>query len=155
NAPLIPPVGRGHEGDETLWERSDLPSEGEVAGLWTAPVQINGRQETGLFVRLAVTPETFADVKKGRFRRVSAEIYPEPPEGLQGGRGKTLKRVALLGFEQPQLKHSGHLHTHAERVQLRRGEGGVCWVYSEVRRMADTSPDQIMMDALKAQGFGD
>src|SRR5262245_24367369 len=155
NAPLVAPVGKGHPDDGELWERSDLPAEGEVVRLWTEPVAINGREVLGLYCQLAVTPAVFNEVKEGKFRRVSAEIYPEPPEGLQGGHGKTLKRVALLGFEQPQLKHSGHLHTHAERVRLRRGEGGVCWTYSEVRRMADTSPDQIMMDALKAQGFGD
>src|SRR5262245_16978072 len=155
NAPLVAPVGKGHPDDGELWERSDLPAEGEVVRLWTEPVAINGREVLGLYCQLAVTPAVFNEVKEGKFRRVSAEIYPEPPEGLQGGRGKTLKRVALLGFEQPQLKHSGHLQTHAERVALRRGTGGVCWVYSEVQKMADATPDDVMMSSLKEAGYSE
>jgi hypothetical protein len=145
--PLVePPVGVGHESEEeSLFERSDLPAEGEVVRLWTEVGQLDGQPVTFLVASLSVTPELAQWIEDGKLTRVSSEIYDEPPEGTEARvSGKVLKRVALLGFELPQLKglRPLPLRGFADRLAVRVTKGravqrkGRLYCFAEVRKMA-------------------
>lgn len=126
---LVPPVGKGHDSGEAeeLFASDDGPRCGEVVRLWTEQGEIDGQSVLFLKADLGLDEETKAEVDGGAFPSVSAEVYDEPPEGAPAGAsGRTLKRVALLGFELPQLK------------RLKRGAaaaraGKRAWLYSERR----------------------
>jgi hypothetical protein len=90
------PLVIGHEEDQELLDRSDIPAAG-----WPERVY---RQGKVLKADYAEVPRTIGNLINGRaYRKVSAEIYDEPPEGVPG-KGKMLRRVALLGGELPQVK---------------------------------------------------
>src|SRR5687767_5907384 len=86
----------GHEEDESLLRRTDLPSFGEVSRLW--------RSGEKLLCDVDGVPDEFADlVEAGRYDRVSAEFYN--PFTYNGESfGPALRRVGVLGAEVPVVK---------------------------------------------------
>lgn len=94
---LKPPVVIGHEEDQSWLENSGLPSAGRVEKIW--------RDGGTLKADLADVPQSIARLINGRaYNAVSSEVYDDF-EGPDGKRhGKTLRRVALLGGDLPQIK---------------------------------------------------
>lgn len=95
---LQPPAVIGHEEDLEVLKRTDLPAAG-----WVTAVKAVG---TKLFCDLEEMPALAAYwIKKGLIRTVSAEIYEDSGvAGLPAGFGPTLRRVALVGGDIPQVK---------------------------------------------------
>src|SRR5262249_19299660 len=90
-------------------ERSECPACGgsgkdpENASQSCPSCKGNG-QLTKLRAGLQDVPAGLARLIRGRnYDRVSAEVYDEPPAGVPG-KGKTLRALALLGGELPQVK---------------------------------------------------
>lgn len=50
-----------------------------------------------------VDPVLAQEIRDGKYEDISAEIYDEPPEGIPG-KGKMLRRVAILGADVPKIK---------------------------------------------------
>jgi hypothetical protein len=93
---LEPPLVIGHEEVQTLTENTGIPALGWVTRLY--------RRGRSLFATFSHVPRQIARlIRAGRYRHVSAEIYDDPPEGVPG-RGKMLRRVAMLGGDLPQIK---------------------------------------------------
>lgn len=90
---LMPPIGAGHEDDDNVLGRSDLPKQGEVINLW-----IEGNILFADFGR--VPKQVIKLVKAGVYDKVSCELWEKPP-GKFAGEGWMLKRVALLGADVP------------------------------------------------------
>ena len=95
----------GHEEDEALLKRSDLPSMGRVVNLW--------REGTKLIADFDDVPEVVEDlIKQKTYSKISAEFY----EGFEAGGkpyGAVLRRVALLGAEIPEVKTLADIPTPA------------------------------------------
>ena len=106
---LNPPVGVGHDsgpqGDD-IFEWDTTLAAGQVVGVKTRDAEVGGETRRVLVADLEVTDEVGQWVQDGKLTRVSAEMWDDPPaEGEHlGARGKTLRRVALLGFAPPSLK---------------------------------------------------
>lgn len=95
------PAVLGHEEKQDLLNRSDLP-----AAAWANKLY---RKGPVLYADFEGVPEPVAKLIEGRaYRTVSAEVYDEPPDGLTG-KGKTLRRVAFLGGDIPQIKGLGDI----------------------------------------------
>lgn len=96
DALLKPPAVLGHEEHQELLENSGLPAAGWVVSLW--------KEGPKLMAKVAGIPDKIAKlINQQSYRKVSAEIYDEPPEGIPG-KGMMLRRIALLGGEIPQVK---------------------------------------------------
>lgn len=96
NALLKPPAVLGHEEHQELLQNSGLPAAGWVVSLW--------KEGPKLMAKVAGIPDKIAKlINQQSYRKVSAEIYDEPPEGIPG-KGMMLRRIALLGGEIPQVK---------------------------------------------------
>lgn len=133
---FVPRVVIGHEEDQSFLENSGIPSAGVIERLW--------RDGDTLKADFADVPETIARLINGRaYRSVSAEVYDDYEHDGKGY-GTTLRRVALLGGELPQIKTLNDLpladyaERRGRRAVLRlRGRspqpGGICRVYSEVQ----------------------
>jgi hypothetical protein len=65
----------------------------------------------------------------------SAEVYEEPPDGLEHVKGPILRRVSLLGGELPQIKNLGDLPE--PELQRHCDRGGVVTAHSHVLRLAE------------------
>jgi len=93
---LQPPVVLGHEEDQSLLARSDLPAAGWVKRLY--------RDGPLLRADLGEVPEEIARLIDQRaYRKVSAELYDDFTH--DGKRfGPVLRRVALLGGSVPAIK---------------------------------------------------
>ncbi len=91
------PAVLGHEESQEFLERSDLP-----AAAWCERLYRDGKTLRADFGD--VHPKIMKLLRGKAYRTVSAEVYDEPPEGLQGS-GKMLRRVAFLGGEIPQIKN--------------------------------------------------
>jgi hypothetical protein len=93
-----PPLSVGHEEDQSLLDNTGLPAAGWVTRLY--------RRGAKLLADFGGIPRSIAKLINGRaYRKVSAEVYDEPPEGAPPGcSGRMLRRVALLGAELPQIK---------------------------------------------------
>lgn len=105
--PVTPGVGIGHdtpEGEKEIFERDDVPNRGRVLNGSAQEREIDGEKKAVFVGDLEVDADVAAWVENGNLTRVSAEVYDEPPPEAKGGKGKTLKRVALLGFHPPELK---------------------------------------------------
>ena len=95
------PAVLGHEEEQAILERSDLPSAGWPVRLW--------REGPKLKADIAgVAPSVAKAIATHRYRTVSAEVYDDPPEPL-GGKGKMLRRISFLGADVPQVKSLDHL----------------------------------------------
>jgi len=95
------PVVRGHE--ETPEAQEKFLSDTSIpAGAWVEDAKTDGRK---LYLDLRnVSPELEDDLLKGKYGAVSVELYDQPPEGIPG-RGRMLRRLAVLGGEIPQDKN--------------------------------------------------
>jgi hypothetical protein len=100
---LDPPLVVGHEEDQQLLDRTDLPAAG-----WVGDVRKFWDPEDGVWKLGApvesLPPEVADWVNRGLYRKVSAEIYDSPQQAGLPGTGKTLRRLALLGGELPKVK---------------------------------------------------
>ncbi len=109
------PAVLGHEETQEFLERSDLPSAG-----WPDRVYRDGSTLKADFADL---PPSVARLLKGRaYRTVSAEVYDEPPEGVNG-HGKMLRRIAFLGGDIPQIKTLADIPVPAEHYAERGPDG--------------------------------
>lgn len=103
------PAVLGHEEDQDLLDRSDLPAAG-----WASHIYREGDK---LLADFDDVPDEIADlVRNKRYRTCSSEVYDQPPEGIPG-KGKMIRRVAFLGGDIPQLKNLHDLpmpNRHAE-----------------------------------------
>jgi hypothetical protein len=93
-----PPLVVGHDDDQSFLSDSGLPAAG-----WLIRVYRRGAK---LFGDFGGVPRSIAKLINARaYRKVSAEVYDEPPEGAPPAcKGKMLRRVALLGGDLPQIK---------------------------------------------------
>lgn len=136
------PAVLGHEETQEFLDRSDLP-----AAAWCDRVYTRGGKLLSDWSN--VPPKVAKLLNRKAYRRVSAEVYDEPPEGIPG-QGKMLRRVAFLGGEIPQVKSLDDIPTveeHAERGERfrpvvtkfsearRRPRAGTWVVFGEVRPM--------------------
>jgi hypothetical protein len=98
NKPLLRvPAVLGHEEDQQFLDRSDLP-----AAAWATHVYREGHI---LKADFSDVPDQIADlIRTKRYRTISSEVYDEPPESIPG-KGKMLRRVAMLGSDIPQIKN--------------------------------------------------
>ena len=60
-----------------------------------------------------VPPEVAKLIESGAYKKVSAEIYDEPPDGIPST-GKMLRRVAFLGGSLPEIKSLADIPTPAD-----------------------------------------
>lgn len=167
-----PPVVIGHEETQPLVSGL-AENTGEPAVGWVTAVRLarrKGRDGKARWVLLfdahGVHPHVAGLINRRAYRKVSAEVYDDPPEGAPPAcRGKMLRRVALLGGELPQIKTLADLPaaTFAEQpsrlvASLRwsgnkvRTVDGKAWrVFSEVTAMADAA--NALDDALLAANW--
>src|SRR5262245_46631335 len=156
-----PPLVIGHEETQPLLA-GVVANTGDPAIGWVDAVKVIaradklGRPTWVLRARLAdVFPLIERLVRVGAYRKVSAEVYDEPPEGSPPGcRGKMLRRVALLGGELPQIKtlldlpaasfsERAWLAKHAEggtamdRAQMEAILLGAGWTQEEIDQIKD------------------
>lgn len=90
------PLVIGHSEDQRLLEDTGIPAAGYIERIY--------RKGKKLFADFSdVAPAVARLINGRRYRRVSAEVYDEAPQGTVG-QGKTLRRVALLGGDLPQIK---------------------------------------------------
>ncbi len=167
------PAVLGHEESQEYLERTDLPAaawaDGARVALKRCPIcGGSGKTDRGarcpecrgqgerqvLQVKFGEVPGKVARLVRGKaYRTVSAEVYPEPPEGIPVGTGKMLRRVAFLGGELPQLKGLDDIpavEEHSERrgpyrpvllrfaeTRYRRSRAGTWLTFTEARHMPD------------------
>jgi hypothetical protein len=95
---IDPPMVTGHEEDQSFLSDSGLPAAG-----WLLKVYRRGAK---LFGDFGGIPRSIAKLINARaYRKVSVEVYDEPPEGAPAGcKGRMIRRVAILGSELPQIK---------------------------------------------------
>jgi hypothetical protein len=92
-----PPIVLGHSDEQTLLEDSGLPAAGIITNLW--------RDGSKLIGVPGDVPELIGRLINQRaYRTVSAEFWPNFVDGQGKSWGLTLRRVALLGGEVPQVK---------------------------------------------------
>ena len=109
DATLRPPLVIGHEEQQELLENTGIPAAG-----WVSAVYLNddGSKLLGDFDMVAPEVADLIDAK--RYRKVSAELYDDFTD--QGKHyGCTLRRVALLGGELPQVKKLADIPMTQER----------------------------------------
>lgn len=124
-AKLRVPGVLGHEESQELLERSDLP-----AAAWASKVYRDGPILKADFEDV---PESVADlIRSKRYRKVSAEVYDEPPAGIEG-RGKMLRRVAFLGGEIPQIKTLADIPMPSKNAERGGAYRPVVLTFSEAR----------------------
>jgi hypothetical protein len=111
-----PPLSVGHEEDQSLLDNTGLPAAGWVTRLY--------RRGAKLMADFGGIPRSIAKLVNARaYRKVSAEVYDEPPEGAPPGcSGRMLRRVALLGAELPQIKSLADLPLAEYAEPFARGE---------------------------------
>jgi transcriptional regulator with XRE-family HTH domain len=97
NEDLKNPLVIGHEEDQTILKRSDLPAAGWVDKVWVDDDRLMGQAN-----RVPDTVRSWID--GGQYRTWSAEIYRD-----YHGLGPALRRVALLGADIPHKKDLGEL----------------------------------------------
>jgi hypothetical protein len=143
SAPLLAvPIGIGHEEDQSWVDDTGLPAVGLIKRLWFTP------DDGILHASFNDIPRLFAEaLDQGVYFNLSAEIYDEPPEGCPGT-GCTLRRVSLLGAEQPAVKrllrvppvewrrkrfteHRTRRRVRCKRITPRTARGSY-WTFSEV-----------------------
>src|SRR5579859_435087 len=101
------PAVIGHEEDQEILKRSDLPAAAVLTNLRYAE---SGNRDAKLVVDYRDVPETIADwVRNKLYRATSAEVYPNYIDHDGVAHGLTLRRVAMLGGEPPQQKNLAEL----------------------------------------------
>lgn len=148
---LAVPAVLGHEERQELLERTDIPAAGWVRRVYRQGDRLKADIDD-------VAPQVARLLKGKRYRKVSAEIYTEPPSGISG-RGMMLRRVAFLGGEIPQVKGLADIPTpepYCERrpstirfTESRPAGTGRFIVFSEVTPMSREE----MLAALAEKGM--
>jgi hypothetical protein len=110
---LMPPIGVGHEDDDNVLGRSDLPKQGEVINLY-----LDGNVLMADFGRVPLSICKL--VKGGIYDKVSCELWESPP-GKFAGTGWMLKRVALLGADVPGVYTLSEIPDPDEGMGIIRG----------------------------------
>ena len=111
DAKLRVPLVIGHEEDQELLERTDIPAAG-----WVDSVKRDGNK---LVASVKGVPKVAKEaLARKAFRTVSSEIYRDFPDGDGKKSGAVLRRVALLGGEIPKVK------TLEDIGKLYKGEEG-------------------------------
>lgn len=135
------------EEDEDELSKSDIPAAG-----WCKRIYREGNILKGDFSD--VNPDVAKLIKGKRYKKISAEIYDEEQHPFKG-KGKMLRRVALLGGDLPQVKGLKSIpmpEAHSERFdnspptvlkfsESRRSKGGYWTIFSEVSPM---TPEEIL-----------
>ena len=94
------PTVYGH--DETPEEQAKfLQNTGIRADGWVEGAKTDGKK---LYLDLRVAPRLAEAIRTGHYSAVSIEIYDKPPQGIPG-KGKMIRRLAVLGGEIPQDKN--------------------------------------------------
>ncbi|MDE2097710.1 MAG: hypothetical protein KGL39_10715 [Patescibacteria group bacterium] len=100
---LDPPLVVGHEADQQLLDATDVPAAG-----WPDDLRVEYDPEDGEYKLVGsvegVPPEVADWIRRGLYRKVSAEIYDHPSEAGLPGDGRVFRRLALLGGELPKVK---------------------------------------------------
>jgi hypothetical protein len=78
-------------------KESRLPRHGTITRLYNEDGKLKYDADN-------VDPVLAKEIEEGKFEDISAEIYPEPPEGIAGAKGKMLRRVTFQGAEPPHVK---------------------------------------------------
>ncbi len=94
---LLNPLVIGHEEDQQILKRSDLPAAGWIDKVW-----VDGDRLMGQANRVPDLVRSWID--SGAYRTWSAEIYRD-----YKGSGPALRRVALLGADIPHKKDLGEI----------------------------------------------
>lgn len=114
SAKLRVPAVIGHDESQDWLASSSLP-----AAAWPTNLRRDGKY---LYADFEDIPAPVARLLRGKaYRTVSSEVYDAPPEGIPG-KGKMLRRVALLGGDIPQVKGLGDIpavEEHSERFDPR------------------------------------
>jgi hypothetical protein len=170
---LKPPAVIGHEESQPLAEglpatgttNTGEPCFGVAANVRKEYQDVRGKKVPTLVADFEDVPGWFASLIRGKaYRTVSAELYPEPPEGFDKADGPMLRRVSFLGGELPQIKTLGDLplpeyRQYAERAAV-AGEttfdrverrGGMILTFSEVRPMSSRAKRKKRMAELTAK----
>lgn len=154
-----PPIVLGHEEQQPLVAglAEGQGNTGEPAVGWVTSLRVARRKGKDgkarwvlLFSGHGIHPAIAGLINRRAYRKVSAEVYDDPPEGAPPAcRGKMLRRVALLGGELPQIKTLADLPaaTFAEAAgrflaslrfaggKARTADGKAWRVFSEVSPM--------------------
>jgi hypothetical protein len=167
NPLLQVPAVLGHEEDQDALERSDLPAAGWPKALWVENKNgLDGITRPTLMADIGEMNWKVAQaLKQRKYRKVSAEIYDDPPDGVPG-KGKMLRRIAFLGGDIPQVKPLDDIpapepEPHHERWNCQAGllkfsevrpskSAKTYWVFSEVTPMFDRKK---MAEQLKGAGL--
>lgn len=116
------PAVTGHEEQD---EQELLNNSGIPALAWGTKLVREGNH---LYLDFEDMPAKVADlIRARRYRKVSAEVYDTPPNGIPG-KGKMLRRVAFLGGDIPQIKSLDDIpmpEVHSERSPRSRFAPGV------------------------------
>jgi hypothetical protein len=139
------PLVIGHDEDQSWLRRSNLPAAGWATRLATGRGQFLPPDVLVLLADAEDVPAEVARLIRARaYRKISAEVYDLPPPGVNG-RGKMLRRIAILGADIPAIKgladipmpegfSEGRAEGRAARVDTRPVRCGILW--PEGRRAA-------------------
>lgn len=113
---IQPPLVLGHDEDQKILQNSGLPALG-----WLKDLRVVDRNGSG-----AVLVGNFQDVPEvarkviteRRYKRISAELYDDFKGDDGKGRGLTLRRVALLGADVPEVKTLADVTALSEACSL-------------------------------------
>lgn len=144
NPPVPVPVVLGHDEDQEILKRDDLPAAG-----WVQNVYRIGSKLVGDFTD--VVPEVAHLINQRAYRRVSAEINPDFDfDGTHYG--KVLWRVGLLGAAQPAVKSLKDI-PKAKFTYSQRPKRTIVF-FSDANEKRTTPMDRNqMLDALRQIGF--
>lgn len=122
---VSPPAVIGHENDqlrlkeilESIGEpndetRTDEPSAGWVNRVWVERYFEPATNQTEGILKgdiVGVPPKIAQMIRDGRFRRISAEIYPNFKDDFGRTYGAALRRVSYLGGQPPRVKRTGDI----------------------------------------------
>lgn len=147
---IKPPLKLGHADKQFLAQQDGQPALGFVDSV--------RREGTKLLATVKGVPKALRDlVKAGRYRRVSAELYPafettSAEANLKSGaKGPTLQAVALLGADVPEVKTLEDLPRmlameHATFTEAPVGAGMVTWSDTSTRSLSPNSGDAMPED---------
>jgi hypothetical protein len=104
SAKMMPgvPAVLGHEEEQDILNRSDLPAAG-----WVSDLRVNPKDKTLIADFVGVPRQLYKAIKDGRYKYKSAEIYDKNPYDDKDT--KSLRRVSWLGADVPQIKGLGAL----------------------------------------------
>jgi hypothetical protein len=144
-------IGHDEDDEQEFLNRTDLPAAGWASRVWRDGNSLKADFED-------VAPKIARLIRNKRYRKVSSEVYDDCPEGIPG-KGRMLRRVALLGGDIPAIKGLDDIplpESHSEGARLRfagvrrSAVPGAFWVFSEVTTMLRPRPDDDLPGKLRA-----